>query len=182
MITDTDTHDDASTCTRRHVLTILGLVAATGRASAQSDGDVAVGGGGADHDFRHGAWSFAPPTLPPGDAQSVWFPRDESTPETGDVTLPTTFSANGTEWSLAADLATAEANTTTTPYIAIASDGWAVEDGGSSRPVTWSGGGVEHVVADTLTDAQTAHSGATPAVLFAAAGVDGAAGGVEVVV
>jgi hypothetical protein len=187
MSSDTDTTDnrDASLrdqLPRRHVLKLIGLVAATGRASAQSDGDVAIGGGGADHDFRHGAWSFAPPTLPPDEPESVWFPRDESTPETGDATLPLTFQANGAEWSFASDLATAESNTTTTPYIAIASDGWAIEDGGSSRPVTWTGGGVEHVVADTLSEAQTAHSGARPAVLFAASGVgSGGAGGVEVV-
>jgi hypothetical protein len=170
MSSDTTTDDrDASTCTRRHVLTILGLVAATGRASAQSDGDVAVGGGGADHDFRHGAWSFAPPTLPPDEQPVGWVRRDGSAADVEVASLPTTFDANGAQWSLAADLSTAEANVTSRPAICVAGDGASILTD-ASLPMTWSGGGVEHVVASDLSTAESQRS-QRPAVLF---GGDGA--------
>jgi len=168
MTTDIDTHDDASTCTRRHVLTLVGLVAATGRVSAQSDGDVAVGGGGADHDFRYGAWSFAPSTLPP-DAAGGWVQRDAGgTASFRRVrdTLPQTFTANGAEWSFASDLATAKSNTTTTPWVAVGDAGLSV-DPAESLPATWTGGGVTHAVAGDLATADAERGSATPAVLFA---------------
>lgn len=173
MLDDTTDDRDASLrdhlTSRRHVLKLVGLVAATGRASAQSDGDVAVGGGGADHDFRHGAWSFAPPTLPP-DADPVgWVVRDGSDAYVEAASLPTTFSANGAQWSLASDLATAEANVTSRPAICVADDGASVLTD-ASLPVVWSGDGVEHVAASDLATAESNRT-QRPAVLF---GGDGA--------
>jgi hypothetical protein len=149
---------------RRHVLKLLGLVAATGRASAQSDGDVAVGGGGADHDFRHDAWSFAPPTIPPEGQPVGWVRRDGSQADVEVSSLPTTFAANGAQWSLASDLATAKSNVTSRPAICVAADGSSVLTD-DSLPVRWVGGGVEHVAA---ADLATAESNRTqrPAVLF----------------
>jgi hypothetical protein len=168
---ETTTDDrDASTCTRRHVLTILGLVAATGRASAQSDGDVAVGGGGADHDFRHGAWSFAPPNFPPDGQPVGWVRRDGSDAYVDVASLPTTFGANGAQWSLASDLATAESNVTSRPAICVAGDGASILTD-ASLPVAWSGGGVEHVVASDLSTAESQRS-QRPAVLFGADGAE----------
>jgi hypothetical protein len=164
MTTDTDTPTDASTCKRRHVLKLIGLVAATGRASAQSDGDVAVGGGGAGHDFEYGVWSFAPPTLPPDEQPVGWVRRDGSAAAVDVASLPTTFEANGAQWSLASDLATAKANVTSKPAICVATDGASVLTD-AALPVTWTGGGVEHVVAS---DRATAENQRTqrPAVLF----------------
>jgi len=167
MTSETDTHDDDASLPRRHVLKLLGLAAATGRASAQSDGDVAVGGGGADHDFQHGVWSFAPPTLPPDEQPVGWVRRDGSDAYVDVDSLPTTFRANGAQWSLATDLSTAKSNASDRPAICVATDGASVLTGAlSSLPVTWTGGGVEHVAAGTLANAQSAHSGARPAVLF----------------
>jgi len=169
MTTDTDTTTDALPCKRRHLLKLLGLVAATGRASAQSDGDVAVGGGGADHDFRHGAWSFAPPTLPPDDQPVGWVRRDGSNAYVEAASLPTTFAANGAQWSLASSLSTAESNVTSRPAICVADDGASVLTD-ASLPVTWTGGGVEHVAASDLSAAESNRT-QRPAVLF---GDDGA--------
>jgi hypothetical protein len=165
MSSETTTHDrDAPLCKRRHVLKLLGLVAATGRASAQSDGDVAIGGGGADHDFRYGAWSFAPPTLPPDEHPAAWVRRNGSGADVDVASLPTTFEANGAEWSLATDLATAKSNASSRPAICVADDGAsALTD--ASLPVTWTGGGVEHVVASDLSTAESQRS-QRPAVLF----------------
>jgi hypothetical protein len=168
MTTDTDTHDDASLrdhlTSRRHVLKLIGLVAATGRASAQSDGDVAVGGGGAGHDFRHGVWSFAPPNFPP-EGRASWIRRDGSAGGLRyDASLPLTFEAAGAQWSIASDFATAKSNVTSYPAIAVGSDkSAAIVD--SALPVTWVGDGVEHVVAADLSGARSARS-QTPAVLF----------------
>jgi hypothetical protein len=169
MSSDTDTTTDAS-LPRRHVLKLLGLVAATGRASAQSDGDVAVGGGGADHDFRHGAWSFAPPTLPPGEQPVGWVRRDGSDAYVKAASLPTTFTANGAQWSLATNLSTAESNVTSRPAICVADDGASVLTD-ASLPVTWTGGGVEHVAASDLSTAESNRS-QRPAVLFGGSGAE----------
>jgi hypothetical protein len=164
--------DDASPNdrpTRRHVLKLLGLAAATGRASAQSDGDVAVGGGGADHDFRYEGWSFAPPTIPPDGQPVGWVRRDGSAADVEVASLPTTFDANGAQWSLAGDLATAESNVTSRPAICVADDGSSILTD-ASLPVTWTGGGVEHVAASDLATAESNRT-QRPAVLF---GGDGA--------
>jgi len=169
MTTDTDSTTDAS-LPRRHLLKLLGLVAVTGRASAQSDGDVAVGGGGADHDFKYGAWSFAPPTMPPDEQPVGWVRRDGSAAYVDVESLPTTFRANGAQWSLATDLSTAKSNASDRPAICVANDGASAVTGFlSGLPVTWTGGGVEHVVA---TDLSTAESQRTqrPAVLFGSGG------------
>jgi len=156
-------------CTRRAVLATLGLVAVTGRAAADS----AYGGnpsGSASEEYRYDAWSFAPSTVPPEGQPVSWVRRDGSAADVDVSSLPTTFSANGTQWSLASDLSTAEGNVTSRPAICVADDGSSVLTD-QSLPVTWSGNGVTHVAASDLATAENQRGSARPAVLF---GGDGA--------
>jgi len=166
---DTDT-DTGTTTTRRTVLKLSGLAGllATGAiAAGQSSGeDDLFVGGDSDAGFRHGVWSFAPESFPPDDSRYAWVARDGSTDTVRVPSLPATFTAAGAQWSLASDLATAKGNVTSRPAIAIGDGDGASVLTNDSLPVTWTGGGVEHVAAGTLADAQSAHSGARPAVLF----------------
>jgi len=169
MTTDTDTTTDASLrdhlTSRRHLLKLLGLIAATGRASAQSDGDVAVGGGGAGHGFRHGAHSGAPATIPPANDTLLWTKRGAQTAVcVSGAALPQTVSANGLQWSFAGDLATAKSNVGSQPALAVAPGGITTYAGG--LPAVVDGDGLRTVIAGDLTTAESERGTATPALLF----------------
>lgn len=151
--------DGSVTLSRRSLLAVVGLGGFR---------DVAIGGNpdGASG-YRYGDWSTAPASLPPEvDADGVgWIRRDT---ESGGIqyvgSLPLTWSANGLQWSLASDLATAKGNVTTYPALAAASDGQSLLYEGS-LPQTWTGGGMQHVIASSLSAARSERS-QTPAVLW----------------
>jgi hypothetical protein len=134
--------------------------------------DIGIGGnpiGAAG--YRYGDWSTAPASLPPDVQQDGvgWIRRDTGVGGIRYVgSLPLTWSANGLQWSLASDLATAKGNVTTYPALSAASDGQSLlYEGG--LPQTWTGDGVEHVVAASLTAARSERT-QTPAVLWESGG------------
>jgi len=136
--------------------------------------NVAIGGnpsGSASAEYRYDAWSFAPSTVPPEGQPVGWVRRNDGPESDVDVaSLPTTFTANGAQWSLASDLATAEGNVTSRPAICVAQDGCSALTN-DALPVTWTGGGVTHIAANDLATAESERGSARPAVLF---GDDGA--------
>lgn len=183
MSSNQNTPND-STETKLTRRSVLGVLATAGGAAALTDlvdGDgpeperTSLGGNSRESAAagqRFGGFSFAPSTIPPTGDQLNWTYGDEAgvNEVRAPDSLPATWMANGIQWSVAADLATAEANLNQTPGIAVTPDGNDVLHAADQLPQTWTANGISFVVAETLDDARAVNNETTPAVLWGANG------------
>lgn len=166
---------------RRNILAVLaaGGLSAVGLGSSTKPDDGAFDLGGNSQqslaeNYTHGAWCFSPSQLPPEEADRVAWIRaggEAASIELADsVTLPTTWTASGLEWSIASTLAEAENNISQYPAVAFSDDGAAALLYQGPEATSWDGAGVEHVVDSSLQKAEQRRSGETPAVLWTTSG------------